>query len=34
MIKQLIQTIVPFSIMMSIIAAVFFLNAMKYGGMF
>lgn len=33
MIKQFVQTIVPITIMMSIVAAVFFLNAMKYGAM-
>ena len=34
MIKQFVQTVVPVTIMMSIVAAVFFLNAMKYGGIF
>ena len=34
MIKQFVQTVVPVTIMMSIVAAVFVLNAMKYGGIF
>ena len=34
MIKQFVQTVVPITIMMSIVASVFFLNAMRYGGTF
>ena len=34
MFKQLVLSIVPITVMMSIIAAVFLLNTMKYGGMF
>ena len=34
MIKDIVQTVLPLAIMISIIVAVFALNAMRYGGAF